>query len=79
MHQAVIDIFDIGIVRNREVFLHDDATCIDVMIQEKCRDTRLRLAIDNGPIDGCSTTILGQQGGMHIERAIFRHGPHHLG
>ena len=79
VHQSVVDILHIGIVGNSERLLHDDASGVDVVIEEEGGDTSLRLAIDDSPVDRRCATILRQQGGMHIERAETGHGPHHLG
>ncbi len=50
------------LLRNRELLLHDDATGIDVMVEEEGGDTRLLLTIDHSPVDWGSTTILWQAG-----------------
>ena len=78
MHQSIIDIFHISLIRNVESLFQNDSSCVNVMIQEESGHTRLCLAIDYCPVDGRSPTILGQQSRMDIERAILRHSPHHL-
>ena len=78
-HQSVVDILHIGSIGNVEGQLHDNTPCIDVMVQEKSGDACASLTIDDCPIDGSSATILRQQCRMHVERAVSRHGPHHLG
>ena len=60
MHQSVVDILYIGGIRNIEGLLKNHTTGIDILVEEEGCDTRLFLTIDNGPIDGSSTTILGQ-------------------
>ena len=56
LHETVIDILHVSIVRNGERLLQDDASCVDVVVEEERRDTRQTLTIDNGPVDGSSTT-----------------------
>lgn len=79
IHQSVIDILHVGICRDGERFLEDDAARIDILVEEEGRHARLGLAIDDGPVDGSRTTILGQEGRMDIERAEARHIPDDLG
>ena len=79
MHEAVVDVLDVGIVRDGEGQLHDDATGVDVVVEEEGGDARLGLAVDDCPVDGSRTAILGQQGGVDIERAVCGHSPHHFG
>ena len=79
LHQSVIDVLHIEIIFDFKRFLHDDAARINIMVKEECGHARLRLTVDDGPVDGRSTPILGQQGSMHIKRAEARHGPDHLG
>ena len=78
VHQSVIDIFHICALRNRETLLHDDATCVDVMIEEECSNSRLLLAIDHSPVYWGSATILWQESSMNIEGAKLRHRPNHF-
>ena len=79
MHQSVVDIFHIGIVWNVHAFVHDDASCVDVMIQEEGCHTRFCFAIDDSPVDGSCTAVFRQQGGMHIKCAVLGHAPYHFG
>ena len=60
MHQSVIDKFDIGLIRDGEMFLKDDPSGVDIMVEEEGGDTRFCLTIDHRPVDGCSTPVLGQ-------------------
>ena len=78
VHQSVVDVFHIGAVRNVEGLLHDDAPRIDVLVEEEGRHTRLCLTVDDRPVDRGRTAILGQEGRMYVEGAVFRHIPHHL-
>ena len=48
------------------------------MVEEERGDTRLLLAIDDGPVDGRRPAVLRQECRMHIEGAESRHSPHHL-
>ena len=79
MHQSVIDILYVCIIGDVEGQLHDDATGVNIVVEKEGCDTRLGLTVNHCPIDGSRTTVLGQQGGMDIERAILRHRPYHLG
>ena len=79
VHQSVVDVFRVGLVGQGEAFLQDNAARVDVVVEEKGGHTRLGLAVDDGPVDGCRTAILRQQGGVHVESAEPGHGPHHLG
>ena len=72
-HQSVVDIFHVGIVGNGEMLLQDDTSRVDLLVEEERRHSRLRLAVDDGPVDGCGATVLRQQGCMHVERAEARH------
>ena len=58
MHQSVVDVFHVGVVRDREFLLQDNASRVDVLVKEKGRHARHRLAIDDGPVDRCGATIL---------------------
>ena len=78
MHQSVINILYIGIVGDGEWLLHDDATGIDVVVEEESGDACLRLTIDDSPVDRGSTAVLRKKGCMHIEGAEARHIPYHL-
>ena len=79
VHQSVVDIFHISIVGNGKRLLQDDTARVDVVIEEERGHSCHGLAIDDRPVDGCSTTVLRQQGGMYIEGAEAGHVPHHLG
>ena len=78
-HQPVVDILHVVEVFDFKGFLHDDAPRIDVVVKEERGDACLSLAVDDRPVDGSRTTILRQQGRMHIESAETGHGPNHLG
>ena len=78
-HETVVDIFHISIVGHGKRLLHDDTPRIDVMVEEERCNARLRLAVDDRPVDRCCTTVLWQESGMHIERSEPGHGPYHLG
>ena len=78
-HQSVVDILHVGIVGNGEVLLQNDAACVDIVVEEERCHARLRLTIDDGPVDGGGTAVLRQQGGMDIERAVLGHRPDYLG
>ena len=79
VHKSVIHILHVIIVEDVEGLLHNHATGIDVMVEEECGDSRACLAVDYRPVDGSGTAVLWQQGGMHVECAVFGHCPHHLG
>ena len=78
MHQSIVDILNICNIRNVKLFLQNNSTCIDVMIKEECGHAGRGFSIDDGPVDGCCSTILGQQCCMDIERAEAGHCPYHL-
>lgn len=52
---------------------------IDVVVEQEGGDTCLTLAIDEGPVDGSGSPILGQQRGMKVEGAQGWHGPYAFG
>ena len=58
--------------------LHYNTTCIYIMVEEECGDASACLPVDDGPVDGCCSTILWQQGCMHIKGTVFGHIPHHF-
>lgn len=57
----------------------DDLARIDVVIQEERRDARLGVAVDDGPVDGRSATVLRQKRRVEVESSLRRHIPHHFG
>ena len=78
MHQSIIYILYIRLVRNRETLLHDNATCIYIVIKEESSNTRLCLTIDNSPIDRSCTAVLWQQGSVNIKGTKLWHCPYNL-
>src|SRR5690606_12704775 len=48
-------------------------------LQQERGYSALNLAIDDGVVDGGGTTVLGQEGGMQVDRAVGRHTPNRLG
>ena len=78
MHQPVVNILHICRLRNRKTFLQDDATGINIVVEEEGGNTRLLLAINHCPVDRRRTAILRKEGCMHIKCTIFRHRPNHL-
>ena len=65
-------------VKNGHLNALYDFACINFVVKEKGGDTSLRVAINDGPVDRGGTTVLGEQGGMEIERAETGHGPHNF-
>ena len=49
------------------------------MVEEERSDTRLLVTVDDGPVHGSRTTVLGQQCRVEVEGTHGRHGPHYLG
>ena len=78
-HQAVIDIFNVSIIRYVKGLLVDDSTCINVLVQEESCYTGLSLSIDYRPVYGGSAAVLRQEGSMHVEGAKSGHPPYHFG
>ena len=66
-------------VGNGDRHAADNAAGVDVVVEEKCRDTRFRVAVDHRPVDGRSAAILRQKGGVEVERAEARAVPHNFG
>ena len=59
--------------------LHYHLSGVDVVVEEEGGHSSARLAVNHCPVDGCGTSILWQEGGMHVEGAVFGHVPHYLG
>ena len=78
MHQPIVNILHICRLRNRKTFLQDDATGINIVVEEEGGNTRLLLAINHCPVDRRRTAILRKEGCMYIKCTIFRHRPNHL-
>ena len=57
-HQPVIDIAHGVAVGDGSRHTMDDATGVDVVVEEESRHARLRLTIDDSPVDGSGTAIL---------------------
>ena len=68
-HQLVVNDAHVVRIGNGDAYLLDDLARINFMLQEEGRDARLRLAVDDGPVDGRSSAVLGQQGGVQVEGA----------
>ena len=51
-----------------DFFAHNDFTFVDFLIEEKRGQARFGFAVDDGEVDGSSTSILGQERGMEVER-----------
>ena len=79
VHETVMDSLCIIVWKNWHSLAIDDLTRINVVVEEKGGDARLGVAINDCPVDGGSTTILRQEGGMEVECTKARHGPNHLG
>ena len=79
LHQAVIDVFCIGVFGDGEALLKDNAPRVDVLVEEECGDSRFGFAVDDGPVDGGRTAILRQQCGVDVERAHTWHAPDYFG
>ena len=79
LHKSVVYILHIGVVGDGELALRDDTTGVDVVVEEECGYAGAGLAVDYSPVDWRCATIVGQQGGVNVERAEARHSPHHLG
>ena len=79
LHQPVVHRARIVRIGNRHALLTDDLARVYLVLQEKSSDTGLCIAVDDGPVDRRRTAVLGQKGGVQVERAQAGHGPHHLG
>ena len=77
-HELVVNRFCAVFYCDRGVFLQYDTPCVDLFIEEECCDTRLCVTIDDGPVDGGSTTVLRQEGSMQIEGAERGQCPYDL-
>ena len=53
----------------------DNAAGVDVLVDHERGDAGDVFTIDDGPVDGSGAAVLGQQGGVEVERAKLRHGP----
>ena len=60
-----------------DLLAHDDSTLVDFLVEEEGGEARLSLPVDDGEVDGCCATVLGQEGGMEVEGAQSRHLPHY--
>ena len=79
LHECVVDVLYVGIVGDGELALGDDATGVDVVVEEEGGDAGEGLAVDDCPVDWRCAAIVGQQGGVNVECAEARHSPHYLG
>ena len=79
LHESVVDVLYVGIVGDGELALGDDATGVDVVVEEEGGDAGEGLAVDDCPVDWGCTAIVGEQGCMDVECAEARHGPHYFG
>ena len=79
LHECVVDVLYVGIVGDGELALGDDATGVDVVVEEEGGDAGEGLAVDDSPVDWCCATIVGEQGCMDVECAEARHCPHYFG
>ena len=79
LHESVVDVLYVGIVGDGELALGDDATGVDVVVEEEGCDAGEGLAVDDSPVDWRSATIVGEQGCMDVECAEAWHCPHYFG
>ena len=78
LHQFVVHIA-CGVLRAYAAFVaHQDAAGVDVLVYHEGGHACELLPVDHGPVDGGRSPVLRQQGGVEIDGAEFRHGPHHL-
>ena len=68
VHEAVVHITGIIGVEDWYRNASDNIPGVDVMVKEEGGNAGLCLTVDNGPIDGCCTTILWQERGVKVER-----------
>ncbi|MPM77510.1 hypothetical protein SDC9_124516 [bioreactor metagenome] len=69
----------IVVLPNGRLFLKNDLAGIYFVLEKECGHARLLFAVDDGPVDGSCSPVLGQQRGVQVERAKGRHGPNGLG
>ena len=79
LHESVVDVLYVGIVGDGELALGDDATGVDVVVEEEGGDAGEGLAVDDCPVDWGCAAIVGEQGCMDVECAEARHCPHYFG
>ena len=79
MHEAVVDVAHGVGVGNGSGHAVDDAACVYFVVEEEGGNASFCLAVDDGPVDGGSTAVLRQQGGVEVEGAHGGHGPDDLG
>lgn len=78
-HHAVVDGSGVVLGVDGDAFLENDASGVDVVVEEEGGDAGFGVAVDYGPIDGGCATVLGQEGGMEVEGAHRGHGPDDFG
>ena len=61
------------------LFAQDDAARVDVLVDHEGRHAGHGLPVDHRPVDGRGAAVLRQQGGVEVDGAELRHGPHLLG
>ena len=61
-----------------DYYLIQHGTSIHADIHLHDGDAGFVLALDDGVLDGGGATVFGQQGGMHVNAAVFRHGKNFL-
>ena len=59
--QTVVDGFDVVLLRDGGARLVDDATGVNFVVEQESGNTRFSVAVDNRPVDGGGTAILGKQ------------------
>ena len=79
LHESVVDVLYVGIVGDGELALGDDATGVDVVVEEEGGDAGAGLAVDDCPVDRRCAAIVGEQGCVDVECAEARHCPHYFG
>ena len=65
-------------ISDRQMFLTDDLTRINLMRKKESSHAGLRITIDNRPVDRSGTPVLRKQGGMQIKSSQTGHIPDHL-
>ena len=78
-HEAVVHGAHVVGVGNGDAHLADDFAGVNLLAEKEGGEPGLGLAVDDGPVDGRRAAVLGQEGGVKVERAQAGHGPDDLG
>ena len=79
LHQSVVK-FACRLLRSDFDFcLCDDVAGVNLMVEEEGGYASAGFSVHNGPMDGSGAAVIGEKGGVNVERAEAGHGINHFG